>query len=192
MTIDVGTGDGRVPYAQAVVDPERLFIGLDANASGMRTFSSRASRAGLDNLLYVRAAIERLPDDLNGVAGRVTIVLPWGSLLAAVARPSIGLLQGVRTLCRPQAALTVVLAVDPQRDRAELVRLGLPPIDRASLATRLAAAYPPAGFTLVSVRAITGSDLARWPSTWAKRLAHGSARAIFHIAARASDWSAKG
>jgi 16S rRNA (adenine(1408)-N(1))-methyltransferase len=110
-------------------------------------------------------------------------VLPWGSLLAAVARPSVPLLRGIAALCRPGAALTVVLGVDPSRDAAEAARLGLPAFDRAHLDGPLTTAYADAGFEITSIRALTPHELAAWPSTWAKTLAHGRPRRVFQISA---------
>ena len=134
---------------------------------------------------YVRASIEELPAELTGVADQVTAILPWGSLLAAFARPVVPLLQDVRRLCAPGAALTVVLGVDPQRDRAEVLRLGLPVLDVAHFAGALASGYAEAGFVVTSVRALAPEELARWASSWAKRLAFGHPRPVFQIEARA-------
>jgi 16S rRNA (adenine(1408)-N(1))-methyltransferase len=189
VTIDLGTGDGRLPYTLARREPGRLFIGLDANAAGVRERSGRAFRAGLANVLYARAAVEDLPAELSGVADRVTVVLPWGSLLGAVARPSASLLHGVRALCQPGATLTVVLGPDPVRDRSELLRLGLrpflAPLDARQVASQLTAGYRAAGFALARVRALGADQLVRWPSTWAKRIAHGRPRSLFEVEARA-------
>lgn len=106
----MGTGDGRLPYALAREAPERLFVGIDANAAGLRERSGRAERAGA-NVVYVRAAVEDLPPELAG--------------------------------------------------------------------------YAAAGFSITSVRPMSSDQLARWPSTWARRLAHGRARPAVQIEARA-------
>jgi 16S rRNA (adenine(1408)-N(1))-methyltransferase len=181
VSFDLGTGDGRLPFTLARREPDRLFVGLDASAAGLREYSSRAARAGLQNVLYVRAAVESLPRELEGIADRLTIVLPWGSLLAAVARPSLPLLQKIAALCRPGAALTVVLGVDPSRDASEAARLGLPALDRAHLHGPLTAAYAAAGMKITASRALAPHELAAWPSTWAKTLAHGRPRPVFQI-----------
>lgn len=186
MSLDLGTGDGRLPYVMARADGERLFVGIDANAGGLRERSGRAARAGLSNLVYVRASVEQLPVELTGIADRVTVVLPWGSLLAAVARPSVALLAGIRALCRPGADLTVVLSL-ATRDRAEALRLDLPPLDEVHVRGTQAASYAQAGFAVDSVRRLDAGELARWPSTWARRLAHGRSRSVFQIEARAAD-----
>ena len=99
--MDLGTGDGRLPYRLARQTPDRLFVGLDASVAGLRDVSNRAARAGLTNLVYVRASIEDLPAELAGVADQVTAILPWGSLLAAFARPAAPLLRNVRASSPP-------------------------------------------------------------------------------------------
>jgi len=116
----------------------------------------------------------------------VTVVLPWGSLLAAVARPSVRLLRGIRALCQPDATLTVVLGIDPTRDGTEIRRLGLPPLAGHESGGRLSAGYDAAGFAITSVRALLPEDLALWPSTWARRLARGRAGFFRRLEARAT------
>jgi hypothetical protein len=142
-------------------------------------------RERLPNLLYVRAAVEALPAELASLADGVTVVLPWGSLLAAVARPRVDVLRGVRALCRPGAALSVLLGHDPRRDEAELRRLGLPPLDAASLEAALAAGYDDGGFRLHAVRAAPAAEVAALPSTWARQLAHGRDRRFIRLDATA-------
>jgi hypothetical protein len=113
----------------------------------------------------------------------VSVVLPWGSLLSGVARPSVSLLSGIRGLCRPNARLTVILALDPERDRSELDRLGLASVLRGDLEIRLKQAYREARFLIYTMRALRSEELRRWPSTWASRLAWGSPRCVWHIEA---------
>jgi hypothetical protein len=146
--------------------------------------SSRAARGGQSNLIYLRAAIEEPLPALAGVADCVTAILPWGSLLATLARPVVPLLANVRSLCAPAAALTVVLGIDPDRDRAEAVRLGLPALDAAHFDGALTAGYAAAGFAVTSVRLLSAEQLAAWPSSWAKRLAFGRPRPVFQVEAR--------
>jgi 16S rRNA (adenine(1408)-N(1))-methyltransferase len=150
----------------------------------MREFSARALHQRLDNLLYVRAAVEELPSELAGVADRLTVILPWGSLLAAVAQPSPEVLRGIRALCQPDAILTIVLGVDPVRDRTQLRRLGLDELPATPLASRLGEGYALAGFTLSAVRSVARGEA--WPSTWARRLAPGRERTLFEVSARAA------
>jgi 16S rRNA (adenine(1408)-N(1))-methyltransferase len=116
----------------------------------------------------------------------VSVVLPWGSLLAAVARPSVPALRAIRALCRPSARLSIVLGVDAARDARELERLGLASLAADSLPSRLAEGYAVAGFRLASVRPLRGEQLDAWPSTWVRRLAHGRAGSLLEVAATAT------
>jgi 16S rRNA (adenine(1408)-N(1))-methyltransferase len=54
--------------AAAAAQPDRLVVGVDANAAGIMTASRRAaanpSRGGLPNALFVVAAAEALPAEL--------------------------------------------------------------------------------------------------------------------------------
>lgn len=59
-------------------------------------------------------------------------------------------------------------------------------MDGAQLKARVTADYPSAGFIVRSVRCLAPEELARWPSTWARRLAHGRARSVFRIDVRAA------
>lgn len=186
MSVDLGTGDGRLPYTLGHQTPQRLFVGIDANAGGLRELSGRAGRERLGNVVYVRAAVESLPVELAGVADHVTIVLPWGSLLAAVARPCLPALAGIRALCQPEARLSVVLSV-AERDVQEAHRLNLPPLDDRHLQGDLIGGYAAAGFHVTSVRRLEMSELRAWPSTWARRLAHGQPRPVFQVEARSRE-----
>jgi 16S rRNA (adenine(1408)-N(1))-methyltransferase len=131
--------------------------------------------------------VEALPSELTGVADRVTVVLPWGSLLAAVACPFTDSLRGVRRLCRPRGRLTIVLATHPVRDVEETRRLGMPPWDPSSLAATLVRSYADAGLDLVRVRTLDAVQALRWRSTWTRRLAHAGDRSFVEIEARAKN-----
>ena len=72
MSLDLGTGDGRLPYTLGREAPHRLFIGIDANAAGLRRYSGRAVRQRLANVIFVRASLEALPSELSGVADQIT------------------------------------------------------------------------------------------------------------------------
>ena len=53
-------------------------------------------------------ALERAPGALEGLADRLTVLLPWGSLLRAVALGEVDGLSRLRHLCAPGAAVEIV------------------------------------------------------------------------------------
>ena len=64
-------------------------MGVDAAAEALREPSRRAlpkpARGGMANVRFGVLALERAPGELAGLADTLTVLLPWGSLLAAVA-----------------------------------------------------------------------------------------------------------
>ena len=88
VIVDIGTSDGRFVYRSAESNPNKFFIGIDANAKPLEKISMKATRkpskGGLPNVLFIQSAVEDLPEELNASADEIHIHFPWGSLLAAV------------------------------------------------------------------------------------------------------------
>ncbi|HMS11143.1 MAG TPA: class I SAM-dependent methyltransferase, partial [Pyrinomonadaceae bacterium] len=143
--MDLGTGDGRFVCDLAKQEPDTFLIGIDANRKPLEKPSVKITRkpakGGLGNAMFIQAAAEDLPDGLFGIADRVTINLPWGSLLRAVVLPDAEVLRGIRRLIKPGGILEVVTAIDAVRDRQELERLGLPSLTDRHLDVDLIRSY---------------------------------------------------
>lgn len=172
MTIDLGTGDGRAVLAAAVREPETLVLGIDASPAAMAEASRRAAasprKGGLPNARFLLAAAEALPAELTCVATRVTVQLPWASLLRGVLGADAAVARGVAGLVAPGGALELLLA-PAARDGLD----GLP-TETAAMVAAATAAFEPFGFQLVEGRPATDAEISSSGSTWAKRL--GTAR----------------
>jgi len=159
--VDIGTGDGAFVLRTARANPKTLVIGIDANAEGMRERSHRAAakpaRGGTPNAVFVHASVEALPDELEGLATRVTILFPWGSLLRAVWT---GEMAAIERLARPGASIEAVVAISP-RDRTAFE--GLP-------------SEPAWG----SIEAV---DPSGYETTWARKLSFDPARRFLRLRA---------
>lgn len=191
MVIDLGTGDGRFVVETARRHPAKLCLGVDANPRPLEKVSERIHRrpakGGLPSVLFVQAAVEDLPEALDGVASEVYVHFPWGSLLRAVAAGDPVVLGNLRRICAPPGALLrIVVGVDPERDRTELERLRLEPMSLATIDSVLAPRYREAGFEIQERRALSASDWARLETSWAKRLRGDAGRSVFLIEARAA------
>jgi 16S rRNA (adenine(1408)-N(1))-methyltransferase len=165
VTIDVGTGDGRAVWRWARDEPARLAIGIDANASGMGPAARRAARPKTlrPNALFVVASAESLPHELAGVADRVTVQFPWGSLLRGVIAGDGNVLDNLAMIAAPGAALTVLWSV-VDRDRGRVGSVPPRPSEER---------FGAAGFDVCEARPATAADVAAAGSTWAKRLRAG-------------------
>lgn len=186
--IDIGTGDGVYVYQSACRNPRMFFIGVDASPRPLEKVSEKIhrkpSKGGLPNALFVQAAVEALPAELDGLADEVHVHFPWGSLLRGMAAGDRLVLQNLRRVCSPGALLEVILGLDPERDRTEMERLGLEPLSVAYIDSILTPRYADAGFEVMERGVLPDEDRQRLQTSWAKRLRGGS-RCVFYIVTRA-------
>ena len=190
IVIDIGTGNGRFVYHCARRNPGRFYIGIDPSPRPLAKVSEkiyrRPEKGGLVNVLFIQAAVEELPCELEEVADEVHVHFPWGSLLRAVAVGEESALGNIRRICAPEALLEVVVALDPDRDRSEISRLGLEPLTSEYLHTVLTPRYRAAGFELSQAAVLPHSDWPRVNTSWAARLQSRPGRSITHLIARAA------
>lgn len=170
MHLDFGTGDGAFVVRSARADPTTLFLGVDAAAEPMREHARKAPANALFGVLPLASA----PGALEGLAQSLTVLLPWGSLLTAVATAQVAPLRGLTANAR------FVFGYGP-RDG-----VGLPPLDLATLE----AGYAAAGFDL-KARFITKDDVRALRTTWAGRLAFSGIERRFVELAPRVDGSAR-
>ena len=188
LHVDFRTGDGAFVRAAAAHNPDTLVIGVDATAEGLRDTSRRLaakpSRGGLPNALLGRLALADAPGELSGLADTLTVLLPWGSLLAAVARPDGAALRALCGLCQSGARVRVLFGYGAETERAAMRELALPRLEPATLAV-LERAYDDAGFA-VAARFAALDEVRALPTTWAKRLAYsGRERRFVELNGRA-------
>ena len=191
VTIDIGTGDGLFVYQSARLNPRKFYIGVDANPRPLEKVSEKIHRkpakGGLTNVLFVQAAVEELPSELDGVADEVHVHFPWGALLRAVALGEPAVLRSLRRICASGALLEVVMGLEPERDRALIERLGLPPISLEYIDLELVPKYLEAGFEILERGVLPASEWGQLQTSWAKRLrGGGSRRPVFYIIGRAA------
>jgi 16S rRNA (adenine(1408)-N(1))-methyltransferase len=186
--IDLGSGDGRGPYHWASREPSRLFIASDANLSALTDIAWRAgrktARGGISNLICIAEPLDLLAVALADVADRITVILPWGSLLRAVAAPEIESLRHLARLCLPKATIEIVLSYDEQRDVRQSAPLRVGGLDEEHMRTTLPCLYEQAGLLIVAAEQISQRELADCQTTWAKRLAFGRPRNVWRLRAR--------
>lgn len=190
IVIDIGTGDGLFVYQCARENPAKFFIGIDANVRPLEKVSEKIQRkkakGGLRNLIFVRAAVEELPPELDAVANEVHVHFPWGSLLQGVAAGRIDVLRSLRRICAPEAMLEVIIGIDPERDRSELVRLGVQPLTVDHIDSVLSPLYRNAGFEIVERGEVPPSEWPKLRTSWARRLKSGAGRSLTYFIARAT------
>jgi 16S rRNA (adenine(1408)-N(1))-methyltransferase len=185
LVVDLGTGDGKHVVALARRRPDALVVGVDAAPDAMRRAAARAAakpaKGGLPNAVFVWSAVESLPAELAGI-DELHSLMPWGSLLRALARPEPDALRALAARCVGGAAFLVTLNLHAWR----------PPVPEVGDApepgpddARLQAAYTGAGWEIERSWHPDAAELAELGTSWTKRL--GSSRpelAVLALAGR--------
>jgi 16S rRNA (adenine(1408)-N(1))-methyltransferase len=189
VVIDIGTGDGRFVYNSARANPNKFYIGIDANAKPLEKISMKATRksakGGLPNVLFVQAAIESLPEEINSSADEIHIHFPWGSLLRAVVLGDENALSGLHRICAPECLLEIVIGIDEERDKSEIERLQLPQLSSDYLKNILIPKYKAAGFDILETDFLTSSEWSSLETSWARKLQGNDSRKVVYLIARA-------
>jgi SAM-dependent methyltransferase len=189
IVIDIGTGDGLFVYQCALDNPNKFFIGIDANPRPMEKLSEKIhrkpKRGGAINVLFLQAAVESLPPELDGIADEVHVHFPWGSLLKAVATGAEEVLQNLRRICSHGGLLEIMIGLDPEKDKFEMERLGVKRLSPDYLESVLLPLYEAAGFEVLEAGPLKKTEWPAIASSWAKRLQQNSARELVIIIARA-------
>jgi 16S rRNA (adenine(1408)-N(1))-methyltransferase len=184
VAVDVGTGDAHFAYGLAGAHPEWLVVGVDALDEPMGEVAHKAARkparGGRSNLLLLRASVESLPAELQGVADEITVWLPWGHLLEGIVLAEAGVMGGLARLGRSGARLSITLNGEIWADSTPARYAQLPLPDPAYVADVIAP-----GFARVDVvvdepaRWLNATEASSLATTWARRLGHGRAHPKF-------------
>ena len=156
---------------------------LDTAARAAR----KPSRGGVRNLLCIAEPAETLADDLGAIANRITVILPWGSLLRGVALPEVSFLSALRRLCASDATVEIVFSYDERWDGGQQTRLGFASLQESHVRIVLPEVYERAGFRMTSVETLRQADLRSYETTWTTRLAFGRPREIWRVRMNASS-----
>lgn len=188
MIIDIGIGDGRFVYQSARRNPDKFYIGIEPNVRPLEKISEKIYRkpakGGAPNVLFIQAAVEDLPAELDGVADELHVHFPWGGLLRAVATADVSVLQNLRRICSPGALLEIVMGLDPARDQSELERLGIPELSLTHIDEVLTLRYAAAGFEITERGILPASEWPEFATSWSKRLQQSERRSITYLIAR--------
>ena len=166
--IDLGTGDGRFVRGLAEKYTESFFIGIDACRENLRVHSQQK----LPNALFIIASAQALPSELDGLASRLTVNFPWGSLLESLLNNDPDLMDGLSAISRTQAGLEIYLNGEALRTAGWALEAGTDQIECNLNAS---------GWATMSRACLDTNALRSLSSTWAKRLAFGRDPRAMHL-----------
>jgi 16S rRNA (adenine(1408)-N(1))-methyltransferase len=160
VTLDLGTGDGRFVRTLAEKHPAWFMVGVDACRENLREHS----RTKLPNALFVIARAQGLPCEFEGLFSHIMINFPWGSLLEGLLACDPRLMSALASVSRPDARITLCLNSGALAETGSDLNTGAG-IIHESLSR--------CGWDLEPLLRMEPGDLKKFPTTWARRLAHG-------------------
>ena len=160
ITLDLGTGDGRFVRTLAERHPERVSIGVDACRENLR----ENTRINLPNMLFIIACAQELPCEFEGLFSHVRINFPWGSLLKGLLACDTRLMHGLAAIVCPDAQIEIHLNGDALAKAGSKLENG---------AGIIYENLNRCGWDLKPPHPMDQDVLKRFPTTWARRLAHG-------------------
>jgi 16S rRNA (adenine(1408)-N(1))-methyltransferase len=147
-------------------------------AEASRRAARPAPKGGLVNALFILAAAEALPYELDGLVNAVTVHFPWGSLLRGLLGPEGSLLAGLSRILKPDGDLSLLVSLT-ERDQSA----GLAPLDLDAVQV-LGACYRRFGFEMTAWRKAAQDEIDAAHSSWAKRMGAGHKRPAWLISFR--------
>jgi len=160
ITLDLGTGDGRYVRTLAAKHPDWFIIGVDSCRENLREHS----QTKLQNMLFVIASAQDLPNELNGLISHITINFPWGSLLESLLSSEDSLASRLLSVTRSRASMDIHLNAEALVTAGWALETGADQIERI-VNTK--------GWKTKSRSWMDAHLLRSFPTTWAKRLAFG-------------------
>ncbi|NMB70406.1 methyltransferase domain-containing protein [candidate division WWE3 bacterium] len=180
--LDIGTGDGRYVYKNAQNNRENLYIGLDPSEKSLEEYSKKAVKSKTDNVLFVVGSFEIFPKELTIIkADEISIILPWGSLLQAVANPTSEIAARLKNLIKPGGTLKLLFGYDSSLEPSETKRLNLFPITAQHVEKNIIPVFQQHGFSLGNFSTLCTDKLKEIESTWGKKIATRQERPLFML-----------
>ena len=192
IIIDIGTGDGKFIYNLAKQYPNRFFIGIDPNHKGVINQSAKIykkpAKGGLNNILYVLASVEDLPDELNDSANQIFIILPWGSLLDGIVKVRKKVFRSIQKIAKKRAQIDIVLGYEKT---AEGRQIDLPEINLNYINNKMRYKLENLSFKIKEIKEIDKQNIKEINTSWAKKLSFGKNRSFFYISLSKDGFKAR-
>jgi 16S rRNA (adenine(1408)-N(1))-methyltransferase len=157
-------------------------------ADASRRAAGRRDRGGLANIVFLAEGAERLPAAFDGLADRLTVLFPWGSLLRGALGLDATVATTIARLVAPGGSLEIVTSVT-ERDRPAIGGTG--PFGAADIDV-MALTYAALGLEVAESRRLSAEEIRATGSTWARRLRSDRERPVWRVSLGADHRSLTG
>ena len=180
--VDLGTGDGRFVFKQALKNPNNLYIGIDPSEKQLEIYSKEANKKRLENVLFVLGSVEILPEEVLNIADYVYINLPWGTLLDSIVNPTRNGVNTIASILKTNGIVEITLGYQDETEPGETQRLKLPVLNEELVKEVIYPAFGGyANLNLEKYKEIGKKDLKGLDTSWAKKLTFGNDRPLYKL-----------
>jgi len=183
VILDLGTGDGRFVFKNAIKNKSTLYIGLDPAEKQIQIYSKKSNRRRLKNVLYVIGSLENLPEELYSTVDKIFINLPWGTLLEKIVKSNETYTNELFKILKKNGEIEIIFGYVPELEPSETERLGLPVIENESDVLKAFSTFKKI-FEVIEMKRLLKDELEKIETTWAKKLKFGKDRFIYKIVLR--------
>lgn len=148
-----------------------------------RRAAGRPDRGGLPNIIFLAEGVERFPAAFDGLADRVTVLFPWGSLLRGALGVDPAVSVSIARSVAPGGRLEIVLSI-VERDRATIGGSG--PFGTADL-DAMTHTFAALGLVASAPCRLTSEEIRATGSSWARRLRSDPDRPVWRVVCRSTD-----
>lgn len=180
VVLDIGTGDGRFIYENALKKPDVIFLGLDPAEKQLEIYSRKSNKKKLNNCIFIVGSIDNLPRELFSFIDEIYITLPWGTLLENVVKTDSDLVQKIYRLLKETGTFEIIFGYLSDLEPSETKRLNLPDT-KEGLDINQVLIPLKTYFDIEEMKVLDKRDLGKLETTWAKKLKFGKNRTIFKI-----------
>jgi 16S rRNA (adenine(1408)-N(1))-methyltransferase len=117
---------------------------------------------------------------LNGKVDKLYVILPWGSLLKAIAQPDENVIDKFASILKSEGLLNVVFGYNTDLEPNQANKLDLWDIDDGYVKNQIIPVFAKR-FALMNFKSVYKSRLKELESTWGKRISTRANRKIFEL-----------
>jgi 16S rRNA (adenine(1408)-N(1))-methyltransferase len=178
--LDIGTGDGRYIYKNALENPKNLYIGIDP-AKNLEDYQRQINRKRLKNAQLIQSSIENYDPKVENFFDEISIILPWGNLLKYCVTVDKDFFQRISRWLKPGGELKVIFGFNEELEEKETKRLNLRDLNEKEVEFLKENYSTLPNLQMTKFENVFYLDLETIETTWAKKLKFGANRNYFTI-----------
>jgi 16S rRNA (adenine(1408)-N(1))-methyltransferase len=178
--LDIGTGDGRYVYKNALENPNNLYIGIDP-AKNLDEYQRQINRKRLKNAQLIQSSIENFDPKVENFFDEISITLPWGNLLKYCVTVDKDFFHRISTWLKPGGEIKVIFGFNEELEEKETKRLNLRDLNEKEVEFLKENYSTLSGLQMAKFENVFYLDLESLETSWAKKLKFGANRNYFSI-----------